>query len=207
MVKVGSDLVESAGFWGGFHKRDFPVLRMGAGIEGFEFGHGGVGAGNNGLADIDQAGLMFAESVEGLIDDPGAGGTAMDNGEVAFMNFPALLHFAQKRGVLLSAGHKKESRGFSVKSADQGEEFAGVLFAEPIDQGESSIRPGGMDQPTGRLVDNEETGIGVEDGGGVHQWERKFDGNLNFRISNRLIGERDHRLTKFPSPTFSDKTR
>ena len=109
--------------------------------------------------------------------------------------------------MLFSPGHEKEARGFSVKSADQGEKFARVLFAEPVDQGESSIRPGGMDQPTGRLVDNEETGIGAEDGGGVHQWERKFDGNLNFRISNRLIGERDHRLTKFPSQTFSDKPR
>ncbi len=123
------------------------------------------------------------------------------------MNFPALLHFAQERGVLFSPGHKQKTRGFSVEAADQGEELSRILFAEPIDQGESSIRSGGMDQPTGRLVDNEETGIGAEDGGGVHQWERKFVGNLNFRISNRLIGERDHRLTKFPSQTFSDKTR
>ena len=183
------------------------MLRMGPGFEGSEFGHGGVGAGNDGLADIDTARLMFAESVEGLIDDPGGWGSAMNDGEVAFMNLPALLHLAEQGSVFFAPRHKQKTRGFSVEAADQGEELSRILFAEPIDQGESSIRPGGMDQPSGRLVDNEETGIGTEDGGGVHQWERKFDGNLNFRISNRLIGERDHRLTKFPSQTFSDKTR
>ena len=109
VVKMSPDLVESAGFWGGFHKRDFPMLRMGAGIEGFEFGHGGVGAGNDGLADINTARLMFAESVERLINDPGGGGSAMNNGEVTFMNFPALLHFAQKGGVLFSSGHEKKA--------------------------------------------------------------------------------------------------
>lgn len=70
------------------------MLGVGAGFEGFEFGQGGVGAGNNGLADIDTAGLMFAESVEGLIDDPGGWGSAINDGEVALMDFPPLLHFA-----------------------------------------------------------------------------------------------------------------
>ena len=141
------------------------MLGVGTGFEVFEFGHGGVGAGNNGLADIDTAGLMFAESVEGLIDDPGGWGSAMDDGEVAFMNFSALLHFAQKGGVLFPPGHEKEARGFSIEAADQGEEFAGVLFAEPIDQGKGPIGPGGMDQPTGRFIDHEEPGIGSDDGG------------------------------------------
>ena len=141
------------------------MLGVGAGFEGFEFGHGGVGAGNNGLADIDPAGLMFAESVEGLIDDPGGWGSAMDDGEVAFMDFPPLLHFAQKGGVLFPPGHEKEARGFSIEAADQGEEFAGVLFAEPVDQGEGAVWAGGMDQPTGRLIDHEEPGIGADDGG------------------------------------------
>ena len=145
------------------------MLGVGAGFEGFKFGQGGVAAGNNGLADIDTAGLMFAESVEGLIDDPGGWGPAMDDGEVALMDFPPLLHFTQKGGVLFSPGHKKEARGFSVKSADQGEKFARVLFAEPVDQGESSIRSGGMDQPTGRLVNDEEAGIRLENRWRVHR--------------------------------------
>ncbi len=94
MVEVGPDLVESTGFRGGLHEGDFPMFGVVAGAEGIEFSRGGIGAGNNGLADIDPAGLMFAESVEGLIDDSGFGGSAMNDGEVAFVNFPALLHFA-----------------------------------------------------------------------------------------------------------------
>ena len=39
-------------------------------LPGFELGLGGVGAGNDRLAHIDLAGLMFAESVEGLVDQP-----------------------------------------------------------------------------------------------------------------------------------------
>ena len=85
------------------------MLGVGAGFECFKFGQGGVAAGNNGLADIDTAGLMFSEPVEGLIDDPGGWGPAMDDGEVAFMNFSALLHFAQKGGVLFPPGHEEEA--------------------------------------------------------------------------------------------------
>ena len=39
-----------------------------AGFEGFVFGLGRVSAGDDGLADIDSAGLVFAEPVEGLVD-------------------------------------------------------------------------------------------------------------------------------------------
>ena len=85
------------------------MLGVGTGFEGSEFGQGRVAAGNNGLADIDTAGLMFAEPVEGLIDDPGGWGPAMDDGEVALMDFPPLLHFTQKGGVLFSPGHEKEA--------------------------------------------------------------------------------------------------
>ena len=39
-------------------------------LPGFELGLGGVGAGNDRLANIDLAGAMFAQSIERLIDDP-----------------------------------------------------------------------------------------------------------------------------------------
>lgn len=94
MVEVGPDLVESTGFRGGLHEGDFPMFGVVAGAEGIEFSRGGIGAWHHGLADIDPAGLMFAEPVERLVDDPRCGGSAMDDGEVAFVNFPALLHFA-----------------------------------------------------------------------------------------------------------------
>ena len=71
MVKVGSDLVEAARFWGSFDKADFAVFRMGPGAEGFKFGDRRVGAGDHRLPDIDPAGLVFPEAVEGLVDDPG----------------------------------------------------------------------------------------------------------------------------------------
>ena len=53
----------------------------------------------------------------------------MNEGEVGFMNFPALLHFAQKGGVLLSAGHEEESARFAVEPADEGKEFLLVVVA------------------------------------------------------------------------------
>ena len=38
-------------------------VRVDAGFEGLVFGLGRVGAGDDGLADIDSAGLVFSESV------------------------------------------------------------------------------------------------------------------------------------------------
>ena len=43
-------------------------IRVDAGFEGFVFGLGRVSAGDDGLADVDSAGLVFAEPVEGLVD-------------------------------------------------------------------------------------------------------------------------------------------
>lgn len=169
MVKMGADLVEAARFWGSFDKADFAVFRMGPGAEGFEFGDRGVGAGNDGLADIDPTGLVFAEAVKGLVDDSGRWGAAMNNGLVGFMNFPALLHFSQKRGVLPASRHQKKAGGFAVEPANEGQELARNLFPEPIDEGEGSVRAGGVNQPSGWLVHDEETGIRADDSGlGFH---------------------------------------
>ena len=56
------------------------MFGVGAGLDGFEVGGGGVGAGDNGLADIYAARLVFTETIEGLVDLPVCGGLAMDKG-------------------------------------------------------------------------------------------------------------------------------
>ena len=53
----------------------------------------------------------------------------MNEGEVGFMDFPALLHFAKEGGVLFAAGHKEEAASFAVESADEGKEFLLVVVA------------------------------------------------------------------------------
>ena len=61
-------LVESSSPGGGLDKAYFTEIRMDSCFHGFVFGLRGVGAGDDCLADIDSAGLVFAEAVEGLID-------------------------------------------------------------------------------------------------------------------------------------------
>ena len=166
--KVGADLVESPCFRGCFDKADFSMFGMVEGAEGFEFGHGWVGAGNDGLSDIDFAGLVFTESIQRGIDDPGFRWLSVNDGEICLMNFPALLHLAQKGGVFLAAGDKEKTGCFPIKTADEREEFPGKLFPKPVDQGEGAVGSGGVDQPTGRFVGDQETRVGAEDGGGDH---------------------------------------
>jgi hypothetical protein len=104
-------------------------VRVDAGFEGFVFGLGRVGAWDHGLTDVDPAGLVFAEAVEGLIDDARFGGATVNEGQVGFMDFPALLHFAQEGGVLFATGCQKKAAGFTVESADEGKEFLLVVVA------------------------------------------------------------------------------
>ena len=113
-----SYLVKSSGPWGGFYKADFAKIVMDSTFDGSELGLGRVGIGDDGLTNINPAGLVFAESVQGLVDQPEFGGATMNQGKVGFMNLPALLHFAQKGGVLLSSGNQEEAGGFAVETAD-----------------------------------------------------------------------------------------
>ena len=165
---MGSNLVEAAGFRGGFHEANFFMVGVEPGAEGFEFGKGRVSAWNHGLADIDFAGLVFAESIQGGVDDSRFRRLSMNDGKVRLLNFSALLHLAKQRGVLLAASDQKKAGGFAVEAADERKEFAGELFPEPINQGEGAIGAGGVDEPSGRLIDDQEPGIGAEDGGGGH---------------------------------------
>jgi len=156
---VGTDLVEAAGSRGGLNKTYLTELGMGTGFAGFELSLGGVGAGNNGLADVDAAGLVFTETVEGLIDQPGFGWATMDDREITFLNFPALLHFPEEGGVLFAPCHQKKAARFAVESADEGKKLIGILVTKPVDEGEGAIRTGRVNKPAGRFINNQERGM------------------------------------------------
>ncbi len=70
----------------------------------------------------------------------------MDEGQVTFMNFPALLHFAECRGVFFATTDEKKATGFAVEAADKAEEFVWIHLAKVINQGDGAIGSGGMNQ-------------------------------------------------------------
>jgi len=155
MFEVGSDLVEATCFWSGFDQTDLTNYRVGTGFDCFVLGLCWVGIRDDSLANIDLARSMFAESVERLIDNPRFRWASMNNGEVAFLNFTSLLHFAEDGSVFLTSPHKKQTAGLAVESADEGKEFIGILVAKPIDECEGAIGSGGVNQPAGRFIDDE----------------------------------------------------
>ena len=69
MLEVGSDLVESTCFWGGFDQADLAECGVGTSFDCFVFGLGWVGACDDSLAHVNPTELMFSESIEGLIDE------------------------------------------------------------------------------------------------------------------------------------------
>ena len=86
------------------------------------------------------------------------------------MNFPALLHFSKVGGVLFATCHQKKAGRLAVESADEGKEFIGILVAEPVDERKSSIGAGGVDEPTGRFIDDQERGVFENNRGlGIHE--------------------------------------
>ena len=84
------------------------------------------------------------------------------------MNFPTLLHFAKEGGVILASCHQEKAGRFAVESADERKEFIGILVAKPVDQGESAIGSGGVDEPTGRFIDDQKSGV-FQDNRGIHE--------------------------------------
>ena len=83
----------------------------------------------------------------------------MDKGEVRLMDFSALLHFSKERGVLFATCHQEESTGFAVEPAHERKKFIGILVAKPVDERESSIGTGGVNEPSGRFIDDQERGV------------------------------------------------
>ena len=92
----------------------------------------------------------------------------MNEGEVRLMNFPSLLHFAEDGGVFFSTTDKKKATGFTIESADEGKKFIGVLVAEPVDQRESAVGAGGVNQPAGRFIDDQKRDVFQHDRG-IHK--------------------------------------
>ena len=92
----------------------------------------------------------------------------MNQGEITFMNFPSLLHFAEDGGVFFSTTDKKKATGFTIESADEGKKFIGVLVAEPVDQRESAVGAGGVNEPTGWFIDDQKRDV-FQDNRGIHE--------------------------------------
>jgi hypothetical protein len=111
---------------------------------------------------------VFAESVEGLVDKARFRGLPMNKGEVRLMNFPTLLHFSKVGGVLFATCHQKKAGRLAVESADEGKEFIGILVAKPVDERKSSIGTGGVNEPSGRLIDDQKSGV-FQDNRGIHE--------------------------------------
>ena len=103
------------------------------------------------------------------------------------MDFTTLLHFAKEGCVLFATGHKEEAASFAVEPTDEGEKFLGIVVAEPVDQCEGTIGSGGVDEPTGWFVDDEEGRVIEEDGGfhGMH-FEEMCDTSKGSRIRIRI---------------------
>jgi hypothetical protein len=111
---------------------------------------------------------MFSESVERLIDHAGTWGVTVNNGEVAFLNFTALLHFTEEGSVFFAPSHQEKAARFAVESANKRKKLIWVLVAKPVDERESSIGAGRVDEPTGWFVDDQEKGV-FQDNRGIHQ--------------------------------------
>ena len=92
----------------------------------------------------------------------------MNEGEVRLMNFPSLLHFAEEGGVLFAPCHQEKAGRFAVESADEGKKFIGILVVKPVDQGESAIGSGGVDEPARRFIDDQERGV-FQDNRRIHE--------------------------------------
>ena len=69
MFEVGTDLVESTCSRGSFDQTDLAECGVGTGFDCFVLGLGWVGACDDSLAHVNPAGLMFSETIEGLIDE------------------------------------------------------------------------------------------------------------------------------------------
>ena len=104
-LEVGTNLMEAPSLRSDLDKAYLPEFWVGTCFEGFVFGLGGVGSWDDRLANIDLAGLVFAEPVERLIDHSRFGGSTMNKGEIGLMNLTTLLHFSEQGGVFFASGN------------------------------------------------------------------------------------------------------
>ena len=146
MFEVGTDLVKATCLWGSFHKTDLTNCWVGTGFDFLVLGLGWVGACDHSLAHVNPTELMFPEPIEGLIDESRFGWVTVDEGEVTFMDFATLLHFAQYGSVFFAPTDEKKAAGFAVEAADKTEKLVGIHLAKVINEGNGAIGSGGMNQ-------------------------------------------------------------
>ena len=79
----------------------------------------------------------------------------MDEGQVTFMDFAALLHFTKYRGVFFATTDEKKATGFAVEAANKTEKLVWIHLAKIINEGDGAIGSSGMNQETGRFVDDQ----------------------------------------------------
>ena len=167
---MGTDLVQPSCFRRRLNKGEYPIFGMYTCFKANVLGLGGVGAWDDRLADIYLAGLVFAESVEWLIDQAAIGRATMNKGEVRFINLPALLHFPEEGGVLFASSNQQKAAGFAIESADEGQEFVRILVTEPIDKRKSAVGSGGVNEPAVRFIDDQKRGVFKDNRGlGIHE--------------------------------------
>ncbi len=83
----------------------------------------------------------------------------MDEGEVTFMDFAALLHFTKYGGVFFATTDEKKATGLAVEAADKTEKLVGIHFAKVIDEGDGAIGSGGMNQKASWFIDDQPIGM------------------------------------------------
>ena len=93
----------------------------------------------------------------------------MDEGQVTFMDFAALLHFTKYRGVFFATTDEKKATGFAVEAANKTEKLVWIHLAKIINEGDGAIGSGGMNQQTGRFIDDQPIRI-LQNHGYVHQF-------------------------------------
>jgi len=79
----------------------------------------------------------------------------VDEGQVTFMDFAPLLHFAEYGGVFFATTDEKKATGFAVEAANNTKKLVGIHLAEVINEGDGAIGSGGMNQSTGRFIDDQ----------------------------------------------------
>ena len=70
----------------------------------------------------------------------------MDEGEVTFMDCAALLHFTKYGGVFFAPTDEKQAAGFAVEAANKAEKLVRIHLAKVINEGDSAVGSGGMNQ-------------------------------------------------------------
>ena len=70
----------------------------------------------------------------------------MDESKVTFMDFTALLHFAECRGIFFAPTDEEKAASFAVEATNKTEKLVGIHHAKVINEGDGAIGSGGMNQ-------------------------------------------------------------